>query len=270
MTKGYQQLKNLTGKVALITGASSGMGEQIAYELAKKGAIVVCCARRLDRLEEVAAICRKISHQEAYAFAVDVSVPNQIEKLVEKVEATIGPIDVLVNDAGFGLMEKALDFDMTIAERMFRVNVLGLIYMTKYTALHMAERKRGAIINIASMAGKMATPKSSVYSATKFAVLGYSNALRLELKPLGISVLTVNPGPVRTDFFNIADESGKYLESISNMALNPEIVAKKVVKTIGTAKRELNLPGYMEVAHHLYQMCPYLGDYLAGSIFNKK
>ena len=210
---GYKELKNLQGRIVLITGASSGMGEQIAYQAAKKGAIVIGCARRIEKLEEVVATCRRISGNDAYAFQVDVSIPNQIERVVEKVESSIGPIDVLVNDAGFGLMKEALDFDMAIAERMFRVNVLGLMYMSKYVALHMAERRRGAIINIASIAGKIATPKASVYSATKFAVLGYSNALRLELKPLGISVLTVNPGPVRTDFFDIADESGHYLQS---------------------------------------------------------
>ena len=168
------------------------------------------------------------------------------------------------------MLFRSLDFDMAIAERMFRVNVLGLMYMSKYVALHMAERRRGAIINIASIAGKIATPKASVYSATKFAVLGYSNALRLELKPLGISVLTVNPGPVRTDFFDIADESGHYLDSIGALSLNPEIVAEKVVKSIGTSRRELNLPEYMQLAHHLYELCPRLGDYLAGGIFNKK
>ena len=209
---GYKELKILQGRIVLITGASSGMGEQIAYQAAKKGAIVIGCARRIEKLEEVVATCRRISGNDAYAFQVDVSIPNQIERVVEKVESSIGPIDVLVNDAGFGLMKEALDFDMAIAERMFRVNVLGLMYMSKYVALHMAERRRGAIINIASIAGKIATPKASVYSATKFAVLGYSNALRLELKPLGISVLTVNPGPVRTDFFDIADESGHHSE----------------------------------------------------------
>lgn len=267
---GYKELKSLQGRIILITGASSGMGEQIAYQAAKKGAIVIGCARRIEKLEEVVATCRRISGNDAYAFQVDVSIPNQIERVVEKVESSIGPIDVLVNDAGFGLMKEALDFDMAIAERMFRVNVLGLMYMSKYVALHMAERRRGAIINIASIAGKIATPKASVYSATKFAVLGYSNALRLELKPLGISVLTVNPGPVRTDFFDIADESGHYLDSIGALSLNPEIVAEKVVKSIGTSKRELNLPEYMQLAHHLYELCPRLGDYLAGGIFNKK
>lgn len=267
---GYKELKNLEGRIVLITGASSGMGEQIAYQAARKGAVVVGCARRLERLEEVASTCRRLSGNAAYAFQVDVSVPSQIERVVRKVETEIGPVDVLVNDAGFGLMKEALDFDMTIAERMFRVNVLGLMYMTKYVALHMAERRRGAVINIASIAGKIATPKSSVYSATKFAVLGYSNALRLELKPLGISVLTVNPGPVRTDFFNIADESGHYLDSIGFLSLNPEIVAEKVVRSIGTSRRELNLPGYMQLAHHLYEVCPHLGDCLAGGIFNRK
>ena len=118
----------------MITGASSGMGEQIAYQAAKKGAIVIGCARRIEKLEEVVATCRRISGNDAYAFQVDVSIPNQIERVVEKVESSIGPIDVLVNDAGFGLMKEALDFDMAIAERMFRVNVLGLMYMSKYVA----------------------------------------------------------------------------------------------------------------------------------------
>ncbi len=110
----------------------------------------------------------------------------------------------------------------------------------------------------------------SIYSATKAAVIAYSNALRLELKPLGIAVLTVNPGPIRTAFFEIADETGEYIDRVKKMSLNPEIVAEKIVKAIGTRKRELNLPYYMELAHHGYQMFPWLGDHLAGGIFNKK
>lgn len=267
---GYKQLKDLTNRVVLITGASSGLGEQVAYQAAKKGAIVVGCARRKDKLEKVMSVCRTISGKLAYAYEVDLSHPHQIEKVIDEVEENIGPIDVLVNDAGFGFMKKALDFRMDIAERMFRVNVLGLMYITKYTALRMAERKRGMIVNVASLGGKISTPKSSVYSATKAAVIAYSNALRLELKPLGISVLTVNPGPIRTAFFEIADETGEYINNVKWMALNPEIVAEKIVNAIGTRKRELNMPYYMELAHHGYQLFPWLGDYLAGGVFNKK
>ena len=182
----------------------------------------------------------------------------------------MGPVSVLINNAGFGLMEDFLDFDMDRAEAMFRVNVLGLMYATKYVATKMAERQVGAIINIASMAGKMATPKSTVYSATKFAVLGFSNALRLELKPLGISVMTVNPGPIRTEFFDKADKTHNYLNSLGNIVLDPEEVAYKIVSKIGTSRREVNLPYYMEVAHHLYEVFPHMADYLTGGIFNKK
>ncbi|MDN2452608.1 SDR family oxidoreductase [Lactobacillus sp. UCMA15818] len=268
--KNYKQLRDLHNRIVVVTGASSGLGEQIAYELARKGAIVVVCARRLDRLEEVAKECQKLSGRISVAKQLDVEDPEQIENLVGEVEDELGPIDVLVNDAGFGLMEDVLNFEMKTAEKMFRVNVLGLMYLSKFTALKMAQRNRGAIINVASAAGKIATPKSAVYSATKFAVLGYSNALRLELRPLGISVLTVNPGPIDTNFFEIADQTGNYLSKIGFLIQKPEEIAQKVVNTIGTSKRELTIPFVFEIAHRFYDLFPRVGDYLAGDLFNKK
>jgi len=159
---------------------------------------------------------------------------------------------------------------MNLAEKMFRVNVLGMMYVTQLVAIQMAERKQGHIINIASQAGKIATPKSTIYSATKFAVMGYSNALRLELKPLNIYVTTVNPGPIETNFFDIADESGNYLEKVGRMVLNPVMVANRIVELIGTSKRELNLPYLMEVAGKLYSLFPRTGDFLALTFFNNK
>lgn len=267
---GYRQLKNLTNRVVLITGASSGLGEQVAYQASKKGAIVVGCARRKEKLDKVMSVCKAISGRMAYAYQLDVSKPEEIERIVDEIENNIGPVDVLINDAGFGLMNQALSFNMDIAEKMFRVNVLGVMYITKYVALNMAKRQRGMIINVASVAGKIATPKSSIYSATKAAVIAYSNALRLELRPLGIAVMTVNPGPIRTAFFEIADRSGEYIDRVKWMALNPEIVAEKIVNAIGTSRRELNLPGYMQWANYGYQLFPWLGDHLAGGIFNKK
>lgn len=268
--KNFQNLKNLENKVVVVTGASSGLGEQTAYQLARKGAIVVACARSLDRLKTVAKACTKFRGKKAYAVRVDVAQPDQIEQAVRKIETEIGSIDVLINDAGFGLMQDAISFDMEVAEKMFRVNVLGTIYFSKFVALRMAKRNHGMIINIASIAGKISTPKSSVYSATKAAVLGYSNALRLELKSLGISVMTVNPGPIRTKFFDKADESGTYLKKIEGIVLNPELVAEKIVNSIGTTKRELNLPYFFNLANVCYTLFPRLGDFLAAGIFNRK
>jgi short-subunit dehydrogenase len=134
----------------------------------------------------------------------------------------------------------------------------------------MAEQKRGHIINIASMAGKMATQKSTVYSATKFAVLGYSNALRLELRPLHIQVTTVNPGPIRTHFFDKADESGTYLDKVGMFLLEPQDLALEIVNAIGTRKREINRPRVMEVGARLYNLFPTVSDFFASEVFNFK
>ena len=119
---------------------------------------------------------------------------------------------------------------------MFEVNILGMMVLTQKFAIDMAERRQGHIINIASMAGKMATAKSTVYSATKFAVLGFSNALRLELKPLGVAVTTVNPGPIETNFFDKADPSGSYLEKVGQIVLEPAKLAKYVNPQYETSK----------------------------------
>ncbi|WP_313468119.1 SDR family oxidoreductase [Carnobacterium sp.] len=262
--------ERLTDQIIFITGGSTGLGEQIAYAAAKQGAVVVVSARRMDLLLEVKKKCAALSGKEAYAYAMDVADPEVIQKVIQDVYQQVGKIDVLINNAGFGHFEEALTFDMALAEKMFRVNVLGMMYVTQLVAIEMAERKQGHIINIASQAGKIATPKSTIYSATKFAVMGYSNALRLELKPLNIYVTTVNPGPIETNFFDIADESGNYLEKVGRMVLNPVMVANRIVELIGTSKRELNLPYLMEVAGKLYSLFPRTGDFLALTFFNNK
>ena len=260
----------LNDKVVFITGASTGLGEKIAYEAAKKGAVVIVSARREDMLLKVKATCEEYSGKKAYAFSLDVSDIDEGKKVIEEIYQTVGVVDVLVNNAGFGHFEEALTFDMDLAERMFRVNVLGLMYVTQLVAIEMAERRQGHIINIASQAGKMATPKSTIYSASKFAVIGYSNALRLELKPLNIFVTTVNPGPIETNFFDIADESGTYLDKVGRYVLNAEDVANRIVALMGTSRRELNLPALLEVAGKFYTIFPRIGDYLAGNLFNNK
>ena len=116
----------------------------------------------------------------------------------------------------------------------------------------------------------MATPKTAVYSATKFAVLGFSNALRLELKPAGIQVMTVNPGPIATNFFEKADPSGNYLSDLGNLVLEPEDLAKVIIKGIRKGKREINRPRLMQAASQFYTLFPKIGDLLAGGIFNQK
>ncbi|WP_321384018.1 SDR family oxidoreductase [uncultured Enterococcus sp.] len=263
-------LQDLNDKVVVVTGGSAGLGEKICYEAARQGAIVVVCARRINLIGKVKEQCEALSGKEAHSFQLDIADPENVEHVIERINNEVGTVDILVNNAGFGVFDDFLAADMTVARSMFNVNVLGMMVFTQKIAIQMAESGQGHIINIASMAAKMATPKTSIYSATKFAVLGFSNALRLELKPLGIAVTTVNPGPIATNFFDQADPSGDYLESLGFMVLEPEKLAREIVQAMGTTKREINRPRIMEGAARFYTLLPHLGDFLAGGIFNKK
>ena len=260
----------LKGKVVLVTGASSGFGEQICYEAAKEGAIVIVCARRIQLIGAVKECCMEYSQQPAYAYQMDVTNPEQVDHVLARIEDEVGAIDVLVNNAGYGLFEDFVNTSFEEIRNMFEVNVLGLMYITKRVAVKMIEQGSGHVINVASIAGKMATPKSSIYSATKFAVLGFSNSIRLELKSFNIHVTTVNPGPMESNFFDKADPEEVYLSKVQPFLTEPAFLARKIVKIIGKPRREINKPLIMAAAAKAYVLFPRVGDYLAGGIFNKK
>uniref|UniRef100_UPI0028DC3C44 SDR family NAD(P)-dependent oxidoreductase n=1 Tax=uncultured Granulicatella sp. TaxID=316089 RepID=UPI0028DC3C44 len=195
----------------------------------------------------------------------DASVQDLLSTLDEKYK-----ISMVINNAGLGYLKYAKDLSESEINQMLQLNLNTLIKITQHFVPRFIEDKSGVIVNIASQAGKSATVKSSVYSATKFGVLGYSNALRLELKPYGIHVMTVNPGPIATDFFDKAEPTGKYLEQLGAVVLDPVKVAEEVVKGIEKEKREINLPKTMNFGSKLNVLFPKIGDKLLGSIFNKK
>ncbi|WP_110927524.1 SDR family NAD(P)-dependent oxidoreductase [Bacillus massiliglaciei] len=263
-------MNQLKGKTVIVTGASGGIGLEIARLAAEKGARTVLLARSLAKLESIQAELAEKYGAEVYVYQLDVSDANMVEQVFKKIFDTVGEADVLVNNAGYGIFKEADQTDAKEAEAMFRVNVLGLMACTNMVLPAMKRRRQGHIMNIASQAGKIATPKSSLYSATKFAVLGYSNALRLEVMEYGIHVTTVNPGPVETNFFSIADESGSYAKSIARFMLKSEEVAAKVVGAMLTNKREINLPGWMNAAGKLYTLFPGTAEFFGKKAFFKK
>lgn len=262
-------LKNLSDKVVVITGGSSGIGRACAFKAAQRGAIVVIAARNMTKLEAVRSQCQQISKRPAYAYYLDIGDPDSIETFCDQVQMQLRSIDVLINAAGFGNFENAVDTDPKIIERMIQVNLLGTIYITRLVARSMMG-KTGQIFMLGSIAGKIATAKSAIYSASKFAVVGYANGLRLELKPYDIQVTTVNPGPVNTNFFNIADKTGQYLQNVGFITLDPDKLANRIINAVGFSVREINVPMIMNVAAHFYNVFPRVGDFLAGSLFNKK
>jgi uncharacterized protein len=260
----------LLAKTVVITGASGGLGEQMAYICARNGANVVLLARNLEKLKDIQKNIEELYSVRCMIEALDVSKVKDIPFVFEKVYLEFGTVDVLINNAGYGVFDEAHEATLNDIQGMFNVNVVGLIACTKEVLPCMRARQFGHIINIASQAGKMATPKSSVYAATKHAVIGFSNSLRMELAPYQVFVTTVNPGPIATQFFETADKTGTYIKNIERFMLNPEKLAEIIVNIILTKKREINLPRWMNAGSILHTLFPRIVERLGRKAFYKK
>ena len=193
-------------KVALVTGASAGLGVDFARQLSKRGHRLVLAARRKERLDELAKELGK-----ARAVAIDLSKTGAAAKLMADIEANGETIDLLVNNAGFGLIGRFAELDAKRERQMIDLNVATLTDLCRAAAPAMIKRKSGGIINVASTAAFQPGPKMAVYFATKAFVLSLSEALHEELKPHGIHVTCLCPGPTRTEFGNVAGFGGNGL-----------------------------------------------------------
>lgn len=263
-------MERLTGKNIVITGASGGIGAEIARISASRGANLVLLARSMDKLLQLQKELEQRYAVKVAVFQLDVSDTEQINTVFRGISDTFGQVDILVNNAGFGIFREAHEADLNEIKAMFNVNVIGLMACTGMVLPQMRERRSGHIINIASQAGKIATPKSSVYSATKHAVLGYTNALRMEVSDYNVRVTSVNPGPIATNFFNIADEKGTYVKNVQRFMLQPEYVAAKVVDAMFTKTREINLPRWMNLGSAFHTLFPKTFERLGKRAFNQK
>ncbi|MGJ7911999.1 SDR family NAD(P)-dependent oxidoreductase [Neobacillus sp. LXY-1] len=262
--------ERLAGKNIVITGASGGIGAEIAKLCAASGANLVLLARSIDKLKQLQTNLTQKYQVNVQVFQLDVANTDQVEVVFDQIFAEMGHVDILVNNAGFGIFREAHEAGIDEVKGMFEVNVVGLIACTSKVLPGMRERRYGHIINIASQAGKIATPKSSVYSATKHAVLGYTNALRMELDDYNVQVTSVNPGPIATNFFNIADEGGTYVKNVQKFMLQPEFVAGKVVDSMLTKTREINLPRWMNMGSAIYVLFPRLFERIGKKMLSQK
>ena len=184
-------------KTALVTGASSGIGEETARTLHKLGYTVYAAARRTDRLEKLTPIG-------IHALAMDVTDDESMTSGIEKIIAKTGGIDVLVNNAGYGSFGAIEDVSIDEARRQFEVNVFGLARLTQLVLPHMRAQRSGTIINISSIGGRFTTLLGGWYHASKHAVEALSDALRMETAPFGIDVVVIEPGLIRTEWSGIA------------------------------------------------------------------
>ena len=243
-----------SGKVALVTGGSSGIGECTVRELIDAGFAVHTVARRVERMQPLAELG-------AHVFAMDVTDDTSMVAGVERIIDEQGRIDVLVNNAGYGSYGAVEDVPIDEAKRQFEVNVFGLARLTQLVTPHMREQASGRIVNISSIGGKYYEPFGAWYHATKFAVEGFSDSLRMELKPFGIDVVLIEPGPILTEWNEIARDSllersggtayGKYARRAHKVltefdkpgrASKPEAVARKIRKAATTRRPAARYP----------------------------
>lgn len=185
-----------TRKTALVTGASSGIGKAIAERLIADGYAVYVAARRVEQMRDLEA-------RGAVALAMDITREADVSAAVERITAERGAVDVLINNAGFGLYGAVEDVALDDARYQFEVNLFGLARLTRAVLPAMRAKGAGTIVNISSMGGRIYTPLGAWYHATKHALEGWSDCLRLELAPFGIDVVIIEPGIIQTGFGDV-------------------------------------------------------------------
>jgi short-subunit dehydrogenase len=244
--------KELAGQVAIVTGASSGIGAATARELAGRGARVVLAARRTAELEAQAGSI-KYRGGEAIAIRADISDADQVQRLVDCAEDTFGRVDVLVNNAGIGWTKLLVRSSAKEISDLVNINLTGAILMTRAVLPRMLDRNHGAIINVSSVCGRVAV--EPLYSATKYGIRGFSLALRRQLAGSNVSVSLVSPGNIRTEMTKDIEEPMAEPEIVArvigNLVLHPrrEVVVPR--KHYATVLLEQELPGLADVAYRL-------------------
>lgn len=216
----------LDGKVAVVTGTSSGIGLAVAHRFAQEGADLTVVARRSDRLEAFADEVRKAGRR-CVVIIGDVREEDTARQTVQETLDTLGKIDILVNNAGIGIYGNLVETSVADYDAMMDTNMQSTFLFTRHTVPSMLERGAGSIINVSSMAGVMGFPGEAAYCATKFAQVGFTQALDRELRPRGIKVGVVCPGGVKTEF---AIGSGRTEEGVAaSDMLDPDEVAEAVL-----------------------------------------
>ena len=235
-------------KVALVTGASSGMGKNFAKALLDEGFVVYTAARRLEKMNDLKDLG-------AIPIKMDITNEEDIQTAVNQIEKDQGGVDVLINNTGFGLYGAVEDVSIDDARYQFEGNLFGLARLTQLLLPSMRAKQSGKIINISSMGGKVYTPLGAWYHATKHALEGWSDCLRIELKQFGIDVVVIEPGTIQTEFGDVMSEplmknsgKGAYSKIVNSLvnnlqdeyekggASNPKVITDLILKAVRSRK----------------------------------
>jgi len=254
-------------KIVLITGASSGIGRASAVQFAKKGAKLILIARNKEKLNQVSADLKKYNVS-TFAYECDVSDKLQVNKISKIILDRFGSIDILVNNAGFAVYGSVSNLTIEEIESQMETNYFGMIYFVKNFLPSMLAKKSGHIVNVASVAASFGLPGIASYCASKFAMLGFSEGLKHELKGTGVDITVVSPIMVRTNFFN--HPSFNNMPKYSPTSLSPETVAKAILRASNSPRLEIIVPGFVRGAVWIKNTIPYLINPVLGLSFNKQ
>lgn len=265
-------VRDLNDRVALVTGAGSGIGRETALALARKGARLIVCDLREDSLREVQVELDAVSRC-LLAKVVDVADRSQMEALAHEVHDLVPAVDVLVNNAGIGHSGGVLSTTLEDWDRVIGVNLWGVIYGCHYFVANMVKRGEGGhIVNLSSLLGYVGVPGALPYVTTKFSVFGYSESLRAELRDYGIGVSTICPGIVRTNIiqntvFRGVDDAGQTRRKVDEMYrrrdYGPDRVAKAIISAIGNKRSVVPVSPESWFSYYLKRLSPRLSAWLA-------
>ena len=247
-------LTSYKGLTALVTGASSGIGRALALRLAKEGARVALVARREAELEALAGEIRAQSG-EALVLPCDVADSGQVAATTARALEEFGAVDILVNNAGYGGQHSFLDWPLEDFERLMQVNYFGTVYVTKALLPQMVERKKGWLVFLSSVSGRIVSPEKSAYAATKFAMTGLAEGISIEVEPAGVHVLNVFPGVVDTPFHTpqmLRDMPPKSKDSM----VDPEGLVDAIFEGLAKGKREVTYPSGIAMGYVVRALAP--------------
>src|SRR5437588_2906811 len=241
----------LRGAVCLVTGASSGIGRETAIALATRGAVVAVSARRKDKLDDTLAECRRHSPG-SISVQCDVSDGDAVGGMVDEVLRGVGRVDGLVANAGIGRFASFDEETIETIDAQVRTNLLGQMYCAHAVLPHMKERRRGHLVFLSSTNGRIPPALQSVYNATKFGTVGFAETLSYEVKPFGIGVTIVYPGPIETEFF----AAPEFERMRRPKLLAGRKMAQAIVKGIERGRFDVSYPWPLKVPAKMRALFP--------------
>lgn len=259
----------IAGKVSLITGGSSGIGKQLAMDLAKRGANIIITGRDQERLQQAQAEMTILGYQVS-GIVCDVTQQSQVDQLVVKVLADYGQLDILVNNAGYAVYETFEESDLTEILRLVDVNLLGVIRCIKGFLPSMIARRSGQIVNIASIAGRLIITPNGTYGAAKHGLVALSEALKYELGHFGIKVNVICPGRIETAFFDHETFQKRAARPETKHTIPIEKVSREIIRAIEKNRYMTYVPSTLGLLVWLTNAFPFIVKPLYGKLLSSR